>query len=102
MRPITSEKVSLFKLLCDSKENIMNPIRKRTPIILIAHSMGNPVSLYWLNNLVTQEWKDKYIKSFVSLAGVWGGAAKTVRLMTSGDNIDVIVVSPIKVRPYQR
>ena len=70
--------------------------------MLIAHSMGNPVTLYWLNNLVNQAWKDKYVKSFVSLAAVWGGAAKTVRLMVSGDNIDVIVVSPIRVRPYQR
>lgn len=64
--------------------------------------MGNPVTLYWLTKLVSQEWKEKYIKSFVSLAGVWGGAAKTLRLMASGDNIDVIVVSPIRVRPYQR
>jgi lysophospholipase-3 len=70
--------------------------------MLIAHSMGNPVSLYWLNNLVTLEWKAKYIRSFVSLAGVWGGAAKTLRVMASGDNIDVFVVSPIRVRPYQR
>lgn len=83
----------MFMLMCVSFS---------TPVILVAHSMGNPVTLYWLNNLVDQKWKNKYIRSMVSLAGVWGGAAKTVRLMASGDNIDVIVVSPIKARPYQR
>ena len=38
----------------------------------------------------------------VSLAGVWGGAAKTWRVMASGDNIDIFVVEPIRVREYQR
>jgi lysophospholipase-3 len=57
---------------------------------------------YWLNNKVDQAWKDKFIYKFVSLSGVWGGAVKTLRLMASGDNIDILVVTPIRVRPYQR
>lgn len=73
-----------------------------TPVMLIAHSMGNPVLLYWLNNYVNLTWKEKFIRNFVSLAGVWGGAAKPVRLMTSGDNLDIIVVKPLTARPYQR
>lgn len=73
-----------------------------TPVILIAHSMGNPTLLYWLNNYLNLSWKEKFIRSFVSLAGVWGGAAKPVRLMTSGDNLDIIVVKPLTARPYQR
>lgn len=71
-------------------------------VILIAHSMGNPVLLYWLNNYVNLSWKDKFVRSFVSLAGVWGGAVKPVRLMASGDNLDIIVVQPLTARPYQR
>jgi lysophospholipase-3 len=47
--------------------------------------MGNPVTLYLLNNM-TKAWKSKFIKSFISLAGVWGGAAKPIRLMISGKN----------------
>jgi lysophospholipase-3 len=71
--------------------------------MLIAHSMGNPVTLYWLNNYVNdQTWKDKYIRYFVSLSPPWGGALKPLRLMASGDNIDILVVKPISVRPYQR
>lgn len=73
-----------------------------TKVMFVAHSMGNPVLLYWLNNYVNYSWKEKYIRSFVSLAAVWGGAAKPVRLMTSGDNLDIIVVKPLTARPYQR
>ena len=35
--------------------------------------MGNPVSLYWLNNYVDQKWKDTYIRYFVSVSPPWGG-----------------------------
>ncbi len=42
-------------------------------VMFVAHSMGNPVLLYWLNHYVNTSWKNKYIRSFVSLAGVWGG-----------------------------
>ena len=49
-----------------------------TKVMLVAHSMGNPVTLYWLNNYVNQDWKDKFIRMFVSLSGVWGGAVKTL------------------------
>ena len=53
----------------------------------------------------------------INIAAPWGGAIKALRLMISGDNIDVsrlndvffivdhlqvYVVSPIRVRPYQR
>ncbi|CAG5134580.1 unnamed protein product [Candidula unifasciata] len=72
-----------------------------TKVVVIGHSMGNPVFLYFLNRL-PQQWKDKYIQSFISLAGVWGGAVKTLRLMASGDNLGVVVVNVNKIRPEQR
>lgn len=73
-----------------------------TQVILMAHSMGNPVLLYWLNNYVDFSWKQKFIRMFVSLAGVWGGAVKPVRLMTSGDDLSILVVHPLSARTYQR
>ena len=52
-------------------------------VILMGHSMGCPVLLYFLNQQ-SQAWKDKYVKSLITLAGPWGGAVKTMRLMASG------------------
>ncbi|BFZ19520.1 hypothetical protein BsWGS_22559 [Bradybaena similaris] len=72
-----------------------------TKVVVIGHSMGNTVFLYFLNHL-PQSWKDKFIQSFISLAGVWGGAVKTLRLMASGDNLGVVVVNVNKIRPEQR
>ena len=48
-----------------------------TKCMIVAHSMGNPMTLYWLNNYVSQEWKDKFIRYFVSLSAPWGGAVKS-------------------------
>lgn len=56
---------------------------KNQKVVLIAHSMGNPTILYVLNHQ-SQSWKDKYIHAHIALAGPWGGAAKTLRLMASG------------------
>ena len=47
-----------------------------------------PFVLYWLHNQ-TDAFKNKYIRSMVNIAAPWGGAIKALRLMTSGDNIDV-------------
>ncbi|KAK9888718.1 hypothetical protein WA026_000945 [Henosepilachna vigintioctopunctata] len=56
------------------------------PVILIAHSMGGPMSLHFLN-LQTQEWKDKFIKSLISLNGAWGGSVKAVKVYAIGDDL---------------
>lgn len=72
-----------------------------TKVVLIGHSMGNPMTLYLLNNM-TKAWKNKFIQSFISLAGVWGGAMKPIRLMISGDNLNVPIVKSINVRREQR
>ncbi|XP_045194127.2 phospholipase A2 group XV-like [Mercenaria mercenaria] len=73
----------------------------RNQVVLLGHSMGNPVTLYLLNHM-TSAWKNKFVKSFISLAGVWGGAAKPIRLMISGDNLNVPIVKSINVRREQR
>ncbi|RCN34756.1 Lecithin:cholesterol acyltransferase [Ancylostoma caninum] len=73
-------------------------------VITLGHSMGNPMMLYFYNNIVNQDWKDKYIESHVSLAAPWGGAMQIVRLFASGYNMNYyrVFLPPSTLRPMLR
>ena len=52
-------------------------------VVIVAHSLGNLYTTYLLSKQ-SQSWKDKYISSYINMAGPLGGAAKIMRLMASG------------------
>lgn len=52
-------------------------------VLLIAHSMGGPMSLVFLQ-LQTQAWKDKYIRALATLSGAWGGSVKAIKVFVVG------------------
>lgn len=54
------------------------------PVYLMGHSMGCHYVLYFLNHQ-PQDWKDKYIKGFISLGAPWGGAVKPLKVLVSGE-----------------
>ncbi|KAE8609336.1 hypothetical protein XENTR_v10011779 [Xenopus tropicalis] len=70
-------------------------------VFIIGHSLGNLYLLYFLNHQ-PQEWKDKYVKGFISLGAPWGGAVKPLLVLMSGDNHGIPMVSNIKIREEQR
>ena len=53
-------------------------------VTIVAQSMGGPVTLYFLNNVVDQGWKDKYIHAFVPLSGAWSGGNIALQMLVSG------------------
>lgn len=57
--------------------------------------------LFYLNHK-SQQWKDKYIKSFVTLAAPWGGAVKALKAFISGDNLGVTLVPTLTIRKDER
>ncbi|VDI60210.1 lysophospholipase III [Mytilus galloprovincialis] len=67
-----------FKALIEETYTLNN----NTKVVLLGHSMGNPTTLYFLNHQ-PQAWKDKFIQSFISLAGVWGGSVKSLILLAT-------------------
>ncbi|MGH0121803.1 UNVERIFIED_CONTAM: hypothetical protein FKN15_068789 [Acipenser sinensis] len=71
------------------------------PVYLLGHSMGSNYILYFLNRQ-SQDWKDLYIKGFISLGAPWGGVIKPLRVLASGENDGIPLVSNIKIREEQR
>ena len=56
----------------------------QTKVTIVVHSMGGPVSLYFLNNVVDQAWKDQYIHAYIPLSGAWDGGAVMIEALVSG------------------
>ena len=68
-----------------------------TKVTLIAHSMGGPVSLYFLNNIVSQSWKDTYIHAYVPVAAAWDGGAASLEILISGlsEGVEFLIQSDL-------
>lgn len=72
------------------------------PITLIVHSMGGPISLYFLTQVVSEEWKQQHIKQYISLSSVWAGAIVSVQSIISGDNEGIVIDKQIWGRATAR
>ena len=72
------------------------------PVVLVSHSMGSPMILYFLTHYVDQIWKDKYIRCQVSLSGVFGGTVRATKVFAIGDNLGSRLVSALNFRTEQR
>jgi lysophospholipase-3 len=52
-------------------------------VILMGHSMGAPMATYFLQQM-SQEWKDKYIQSLMTLSGAYAGTFKSIKAYLMG------------------
>ena len=66
---------------------------------MIAHSMGCTMSLFFLN-ILTKSFKDKYIKSLVTLGGPWGGAVKALEVFAVGSDFGEKFIDDIPMRKF--
>ena len=88
----------------DNLQNLAETMYKNnnnTSVTIVTHSLGSPTTLYFLTQVVSQEWKDKYLKAFVPLSGVWKGTVKAVIAVVSG-NPDGIPITPLEARYLER
>ena len=74
----------------------------QTPVTLVAHSLGGPVALYFLNKYASSDWKASRIKQFVSLSGAFGGTFKVLFELVSGDKENLIHAEPLVLREALR
>ncbi|OQV12159.1 Group XV phospholipase A2 [Hypsibius exemplaris] len=73
----------------------------QSKVTFLCHSLGNLYFLYFLNRQ-SQEWKDKYVNAFVGMGGPWGGAVKALKVIATGDDLDIPIVSGSKMRDVLR
>jgi len=52
-------------------------------VTLVVHSVGGIVSLYFLNEVVSQEWKERYINTWVTISGAWPGGNSILQTVIS-------------------
>lgn len=74
---------------------------KDMPVVIVCHSMGCLYSLYFFNQK-EQAWKDKYIRTWITLAAPFGGATEALLSMISGYNFDIVIYNATTFRPMQQ
>ena len=92
----TYDTVSYLAWITNQIKLCLNFQNGNTPVVMIAHSMGCSMSLYFLTQQ-TQAWKDKYVKSLVALAGPWGGAVKSLEVFAVGTDMNEWIFKDIPI-----
>ncbi|XP_017153542.2 group XV phospholipase A2-like [Drosophila miranda] len=75
-------------------------VNNQSAVTVISHSMGSPMALVFLQQQ-TLEWKNKYVRRQISLAGAWAGSVKAVKVFAMGDDLDSFALSAKILRAEQ-
>lgn len=77
---------------------------ENTPVVIIAHSMGNRVTQYFLewlkeeNSTTGQSWIDQHIERYIAVSPPWIGAPQAIRMLSTdgGFNLGGASLSGLK------
>ena len=73
-----------------------------TPVTMIVHSMGGPVTHFFLSQVVNDSWKETYVKQFISLSGAFGGSVKSLEALISGSKEGIFTANITLFRELER
>jgi len=57
-----------------------------TKVHLLGHSYGGPIGNFFLSDFVDQEWKDRFIKSFIPYGSAYDGSVSTMLQLVRTSN----------------
>jgi hypothetical protein len=88
--PYDFRKIMITEYLENYMENVKALIEKayentnNSKVVIVAHSIGCMLMYLLFVEYVSNVWKKKYIKSFLSIAGPYGGASISLKTILSG------------------
>ncbi|KAJ4456971.1 putative phosphatidylcholine-sterol acyltransferase [Paratrimastix pyriformis] len=80
--PVANHHNGQYAALQTLVEQVVNQTGRRPH--LIGHSLGSPFIHLFLATYTTQEWRDQYVGSFISLAGPLGGSPQAAEFAYCG------------------
>eukprot|EP01104_Vermistella_antarctica_P017260 TRINITY_DN608_c2_g1_i2.p1 TRINITY_DN608_c2_g1~~TRINITY_DN608_c2_g1_i2.p1 ORF type:complete len:456 (-),score=109.23 TRINITY_DN608_c2_g1_i2:85-1452(-) len=79
----------------------MYAANNNTPVVLMSLSMGGPYTALYLSRQ-PQVWKDKYIRAWMSLSGVFAGSSMAIRALVTEEPFLPSFVSPLLIQVIAR
>lgn len=71
------------------------------PVTLVCHSMGCTHLLAFLRRQ-SPAWRQKRIRKVIALGSPWAGSVKSLKAIVVGDELEMPLVSPVKMRKLAR
>eukprot|EP01104_Vermistella_antarctica_P017259 TRINITY_DN608_c2_g1_i1.p1 TRINITY_DN608_c2_g1~~TRINITY_DN608_c2_g1_i1.p1 ORF type:complete len:449 (-),score=100.90 TRINITY_DN608_c2_g1_i1:125-1471(-) len=78
----------------------MYAANNNTPVVLMSLSMGGPYTALYLSRQ-PQVWKDKYIRAWMSLSGVFAGSSMAIRALVTEEDVPKYI-SPFAIQALAR
>ncbi|KAJ4455998.1 putative group XV phospholipase A2 [Paratrimastix pyriformis] len=98
--PITNHQNGQYAALQTLTETAFNKTGRR--VHLIGHSLGSPLIHMFLATYTTQEWRDRYVASFISLAGPLGGSSDAAEFAYCGMDWRLPGLSKARLRDFTK